>query len=86
MLNLEYLNKYGHSLECREVFRAGLHRLATEKVDLVLGNHPPQNDTEGKLARVLAGESVIDPTEWKRFLLHIEAKLDDMLAQEAKEL
>ena len=82
-MNLEYLTKYGLSTDCREVFRQGLHRLASEHVDLVLGNHPPQNDTEGKLARVLVGESVIDPTEWNRFLTYTEEKIEAMLAEEA---
>jgi len=56
-------------------------------VDIVLGNHPGQTDTEGKLARMLAGDAAAfhDPTEWPRFLKGREALLDEMLAKEANE-
>ncbi len=83
----DFLERRGLSLDCREQFREGLHRLAEEKVDLVLGNHPDQNDTEGKLARVRAGEAdaCFDPGEWRRFLAACEARLDRMLAEEAAE-
>ena len=83
-LRAEFLNKHGLSFACRELFRAGLHRLAVERVDLVLGNHPQQSDTAGKRERVLRGESVLDTTEWQRFLLHTEQKLDEMLREEAE--
>ena len=79
----DFLNTYGLSLDCREVFRQGLHRLAKEHVDLVLGNHPQQNDTEGKRARLEAGAgNVLDATEWERFLKTTEQGLDHMLAKE----
>ena len=79
-----FLDKYGLSHECREIFRRDLHRLAEMQVDVVLGNHPDQNDTEGKLARIRAGEeyACVDPDEWPRFLKACEKRLDDMLAQE----
>ena len=80
----DFLARRDLSADCRERFRDGLHRLAAEKVDLVLGNHPDQNDTEGKLARVLAGdeEACFDPGEWRRFLAEREARLDRMLREE----
>ena len=79
-----FLNAYGLSLDCREQFRQGLHRLMDERVDLVLGNHPGQNDTPGKRARLEAGEgNVLDATEWGRFLKATERGLDDMLAKES---
>lgn len=83
-LKAEFLNQYGLSFDCREIFRAGLHRLAGEHVDLVLGNHPGQSDTVGKLEKVLRGESALDDAEWQRFLLHTEEKLDQMLREEAE--
>lgn len=79
----EFLNAYGLSLDCREQFRQGLHRLMDEKVDLVLGNHPQQNDTAGKRARLASGEkNVLDATEWQRFLAATEHQLDNMLVKE----
>lgn len=64
----EFLTKYNLSFDCREVFKKGLLKLSNENVDLVLGNHPPQNNTTEKLQKVLNGESVIDKGEWQRFL------------------
>lgn len=79
----DFLEKYGLSLDCRETFRQGLHELARERVDVVLGNHPGQSETQEKLQAYLsAGKSPIDPEEWKRFLLRAEEKLDAMLAAE----
>lgn len=72
----EFLEKYNLSPRCMEVFREGLHALKDEHVDLVLGNHAPQNDTEGKLKKVLAGQSALDKTEWVRFLEEQETALD----------
>lgn len=73
-MKTQYLKRYGLSLACREAFLEGLRKVSNEPVDLVLGNHPGQNDTKGKLAQVQAGaETVLDPTEWRRFLLRTEA-------------
>lgn len=81
----KFLQSYGLSLDCRERFREGLHRLADEHVDLVLGNHPQQNDTEGKRLAVLQGHSPLDAAEWQRFLANAEKKLDEMLKKETSE-
>ena len=82
-LRSAFLNKYGLSFSCRDIFRAGLHALAEEKVDLVLGNHPEQSGTVEKREALLAGKSIVDPTQWKQFLLKREEILDNMLAAEA---
>lgn len=81
-----FLERYGLSEDCRDAFRQGLHRLADEHVDIVLGNHPDQNDTEGKLARLKNGDenAFVDPGEWKRFLLNCERRLDAMLSEETQ--
>jgi len=80
----EFLNQYGLSFDCRDNFRKGLHLLKNEHVDLVLGNHPQQNDTEGKLQKVLAGQSIINPDEWQNFLITAEKRLDSLIEQEAE--
>lgn len=74
-----FLKRYGLPLSLQDTFRSGLKKLAGEHVDVVLGNHPCQNDTEGKLARMLAGEksACIDPLEWPRFLQESERLLDE---------
>ncbi len=79
-LETGFLNKYNLSFKCRDTFRYSLHKIADEHVDIVLGNHPCQNDIQGKLQKVLAGESIVDAGEWKRFLIEIERKLDDRIA------
>lgn len=79
-----FLERHGLSEDCRELFRKGLHSLARLHVDIVLGNHPDQNDTEAKFARVLGGEAdaCIDPGEWPRFLRSCEGRLDAMICAE----
>ncbi len=77
-----FLQGYGLSFDCRDRFREGLHKLAKEHVDLVMGNHVGHNDTPGKLQKVLAGESIVDPGEWPRFLCAMEKRLDDLIERE----
>ena len=77
-----YLLENGLSFDCREIFRQGLHSLAEEKVDIVMGNHPGQSHTVEKLQKVQNGESVVDASEWKRFLVETEKKLDAVIASE----
>ncbi len=85
-MTTSFLNKYGLSFDCREKFRQSLHKLSKEHVDLVLGNHPGQSDTQGKLQRLLSGEkSVIDASEWKRFLEKTERVLDEHFGSEKSE-
>ncbi len=81
-LQKKFLESYGLSLDCREIFRKGLHLLKTEKVDLVMGNHPRQNKTTEKLEKVQRGESILDAEEWIRFLEKTESGLDEMLKKE----
>lgn len=79
-----FLKRYGLPLSLQDSFRSGLKKLAEEHVDVVLGNHPCQNDTEGKLARMLAGETdaCIDPLEWPRFLQESERLLDEAMKKD----
>ncbi len=82
-MTAEFLESYGFSKECRDIFRKGLHCLKHEKVDLVMGNHPEQNDTVGKQKRLAAGEaSVVDAEEWIRFLEKTEETLDALILSE----
>lgn len=79
-LTTKFLSKYKLSFGCRDVFRESIHKVIDEQVNLVLGNHPEQNDTQGKLKKVLMGESIIDNNEWKSFLNKIEHELDEKIA------
>lgn len=80
-----FLNKYGLPLSLPDTFRMGLKTLAELHVDVVLGNHPCQNNTVEKLARVCAGEqdACIDPNEWQRFLIECDHNLDAALEKDA---
>lgn len=83
-LEKPFLEKYGLPLELREIFRRDLRELAKVPVDIVLGNHPDQSDTEGKLKRILGGEknACIDSAEWPRFMQACEERLDKLIASE----
>ena len=80
-LNDEYIAANGLPSNLREIFRKSLHDLSTERVDLVLGNHPQQNDTAGKLQKVLLGEKITDRCEWQTFLKNTELALDRLEAR-----
>ena len=83
-LSADYLDRHGLPRDLRQRFRQGLHRLQCEHVDIVLGNHPQQNDTETKAARLRSGDgrAFINPKEWGAFLTACEAGLDQMLKRE----
>lgn len=85
-LKAEWFHKHNLPFTWRDVFREGLHKVFNEHVDLVLGNHTSQNNTKGKLQQVLNGESILDTSEWQRFLLATEAKLDALIEEEKKSL
>lgn len=69
-MKADFLKERGLSPECRQKFLNGLDKVRSEKVDIVLGNHAGQNDTEGKLARLGKEDKnpFIDNTEWSRFI------------------
>ena len=57
--------------DCRADYAKSLERLLEEDVDIFIGNHVWNNDTEEKGKRLLAGgeNEFIDAEEWKKFLL-----------------
>ena len=80
-----FLESYGLPHSSRDKFREALQRLKKEHVDLVLGNHPGQSDTQGKLLRLEQGEkSVVDTSQWKKFLESVEDILNKLLDAEMK--
>lgn len=78
-----YCEEYG--VNWREDFLASLCGAMNEKVDIFLGNHTPQNDTAGKRARMLAGETdaFVDSGAWKAFHEGMICKFQTMLDDEA---
>ena len=85
-LAASYLEKAGLSFDRRDRYRETLHKLAPEKVDLVIGNHPNQSHTLDKRAKIMAGESIVDPAEWQLRLKGWERAFDRMLEEEAAEI
>lgn len=68
----------------REAYRASLHRLQKEHVDVFIGNHVWNNDTLVK-SRILmeTGENkFIDSTLWHAFLDFCEKRLDEVISKD----
>ena len=80
-LRSKFLDEYNISYNIRDVYMESLHKALLEKPDLVLGNHPQNNDTQGKCERALRGEDISDSTEWERMLTDIEKELKKQLEQ-----
>ncbi len=84
-LNKDYLTKNGLPLTLIDEFLKGLETLKSERVDLVLGNHPQQNSTSQKLEAVNNGKCVLDKNEWQEFLNIYKEKILNMICQEKGE-
>ena len=78
-MRAQFLKKYGLSFDCREKFKDGLVRLEKERVDLVLGNHPEQNDTVGKMLRTQRGEDIRDGDEWALMLQRAKTMISSLM-------
>lgn len=72
---------------CRADYRASLARLRKKPVEVFIGNHVWNNDTENKGRQRLAGgeNPFVDPGLWLRFLDHCEARLDKVIREERNE-
>ena len=70
--------------ECREGYRASLDKLRQRQVDVFIGNHVWNNDTENKINHLIkTGENLfIDDKLWLQFLNFCEKRLDDVIASE----
>ncbi len=71
-----FLKERNLPTDCRQKFLQGLKKVQNEMVDITLGNHVGQNDTEGKLSRLNEPSNpFIDPTEWQRFIEKCENRM-----------
>lgn len=86
-LNREYLTTHGEPFSNRDLYFASLDKVENEKVDIFIGNHVGNNDTEGKLKRAEEGEEnpFLDPTEWKRFIEKCRRGLQELIQKEEEE-
>ncbi len=69
--------------EAREAYRDSLHRLHQEKVDVMLGNHVWNNNTEeyGKIILESGENKFINDKLWNEFLDFCEKRLDKIIAE-----
>ena len=81
-LAADWLKDNGFSLDMRQTFIDGLHKVMDEHVDFVLGNHPGHNNTTAKLRRVQAEESILNPNAWRAFLETQESKVKELIESE----
>ncbi|MBQ7896982.1 MAG: MBL fold metallo-hydrolase [Clostridia bacterium] len=68
---------------CREDYRKSIERLRGERVDVFIGNHVWNNDTEkkGKVLRETGENLFIDSALWGRFLDFCEKRLDEKIKE-----
>ena len=69
---------------CREDYRASIHRLKKERVDVFIGNHVWNNNTAvfGKILMETGENKFIDPTLFGRFLDFCETRLDKVISED----
>ena len=81
-----YLDKMGLPYSLRDDYFESMEKLKGEKVDIFLGNHLSQNDTAGKYARLMAGETdaFVDPSGWVEFLDGCKKNLIALIEKEGK--
>lgn len=68
----------------REDYRASVHRLQKEHVDVFIGNHVWNNDTyeKGKLLLETGENRFIDGEIWHTFLTFCEKRLDEVISKD----
>ena len=76
-----YLEKYNISRDVRNTFRESLLRVREEEVEVHVGNHVGNNDTEGKIKLLPTCEKnpFLDSSDWKRFIDSRIAKIDEII-------
>ena len=66
---------------CREDYKKSIDKLRKEKVDLFLGNHVWNNDTENKYYKMLSNPNenpFIDDKEFYKFLDFCKERVDSL--------
>lgn len=72
----------------REAYRASLHRLRKEHVDVFMGNHVWNNNTleHYNILKNTGENKFIDDQLWERFLVFCERRLDEIIARDVPEV
>ena len=81
-LELGFLQKNGLPDTCRAKYLETIDRLMKEEVDVFIGNHVWNNDTEGKIEKLGKSEKnpFIVPGEWQAFLEKCQRDAKNMFA------
>lgn len=81
----EFLEEYRLPLSLRQDFLHSLDKVSREEVDIVLGNHPSQNNTLEKMVllaeRGRANNPFIDSSEWGFFISVVKERLHEFIGQ-----
>lgn len=79
-LTSAYAKKHGLGNTWREAYGSTLKKLRGLEMDVVLGNHPSQNQTFAKQAAMTAGENpFVDKEGWPKFLDWVQEKFHKVL-------
>ncbi len=80
-LSREYLEKENLPFSNRDKYFAGIEKALAMNVEVFLGNHVKNNDTDKKLKRVEQGDrfAFVTPDEWKSFLTGCKNRLASMI-------
>ena len=81
----DFIRRYGITTQCRRDYMASLDRLEQEHVDIHMGNHVWNNDTDKKL-KILNDDPdgpnpFIDPEAWGKFLAVRRAAGEKIMAE-----
>jgi len=66
----EFLDKYNLSHDCRQKFVEGIDKIIDRQVDIFIGNHVWNNNTDEKYRELANGDkdAFVQKGEWKQFL------------------
>lgn len=76
-----FLSEHGLPFENRNKFLASVNKLLDEKVDVFIGNHVQNNNTDKKIAALPFSEKnpFIAPDEWQSFLLERKERITQII-------
>ena len=82
-LTSDYAKRHNLGSSWRESYANTLIRLREFRTDVVLGNHPSQNQTFAKQEAMTEDcNPFIDPDGWNKFLDWVQGKYDDVIAND----
>ena len=82
-VNKEFLEKYNLPLSLQQDFLNSMDRLLEEKVDIFIGNHVWNNNTEGKYELLKNGDkyAFVSQNDWAECILNTKKDLEEIMKQ-----